>query len=127
MIAGAQSIAVTYWRGIGLGRWEVIGAGSGWPGPELASTIERYLADDRRVFLDTDPRLWPVCGWQETETRELVAIEQRFRFRKLSDSIYEILPLSTDAPLEQPHLKSLLPENRPTDVEKCAGQGKMQG
>ena len=127
MISGAQSIAVTYWRGIGLGHWDVIGAGSGWPGAALPQTIERYLADGRRVFLDADPRFWPACGWQESETRELASIESRFHFRRLAETIYEILPQSADAVSDKPDLQSLLPENRPADVERCAGQGKMQG
>ena len=127
MISGAQSIAVTYWRGIGAGRWDVIGAGSGWPGNELASAIEKYLAENRRVFLDMDSRFWPACGWQETETRQLAAIEGRFHFRRISETIYEVRPLAEDAARDNPNLKTLLPENRPADVEKCAGQGKMQG
>jgi 4-amino-4-deoxy-L-arabinose transferase-like glycosyltransferase len=127
MISGAQSIAVTYWRGIGAGRWDVIGAGSGWPGTELALAIEKYLAENRRVFLDTDSRFWPACGWQETETRQLADIEGRFHFRRISETIYEVRPLAEDAARDNPNLKTLLPENRPADVEKCAGQGKMQG
>lgn len=127
MISGAQTIAVTYWGGIGLGRWAVIGAGSGWPGLELSSTIERYLAEKRRVFLDADPKLWPVCGWLEAETRDVVAIEEHFHFRRVSDTIYEIRPLSDDSALDVPNLNRLLPENRRSDVERCAGQGKMQG
>jgi 4-amino-4-deoxy-L-arabinose transferase-like glycosyltransferase len=127
MISGAQSIAVTYWRGIGAGRWDAIGAGSGWPGTELASAIEKYLAENRRVFLDMDSRIWPACGWQETETRQLADIEGRFHFRRISETIYEVRPLAEDAARDNPNLKTLLPENRPADVEKCAGQGRMQG
>ena len=129
VISGSQSIAVTYWSSIGLstqGRWDVIGAGSGWPGIQLASVIEKYLTASRRVFLDRDARLWPVCGWQETETRELVTIEPRFHFKRISDTIYELRPLTDDTARDAPDLKSLLPENRPEDVEKCAG-AKMQG
>lgn len=127
MISGAQSIAVTYWRGIGAGRWDVVGAGSGWPGAGLASLLEKYLAENRRVFLDMDSRFWPACGWQETETRELVDIEQHFHFRRTSDTIYEVRPMEDEAAHDNPNLKTLLPENRPADVERCAGQGKMQG
>ena len=127
MISGAQSIAVTYWRGIGAGRWDVIGAGSGWPGPGLSSAIEKYLAENRRVFLDMDSRFWPACGWQVSETRQLADIEERFHFRRISETIYEVRPLAEDASRDNPNLKTLLPENRPADVEKCAGQGKMLG
>ncbi|HUQ31156.1 MAG TPA: glycosyltransferase family 39 protein, partial [Pyrinomonadaceae bacterium] len=58
MISGAQSIAVTYWREVGRGRWEVVGAGSGWPEGQLAAVIEKYLGENRRVIIDTDPRFW---------------------------------------------------------------------
>lgn len=127
MISGSQSIAVTYWSGLASkDRREVIGAGSGWPGAQLSSVIEKYLAENRRVFLDEDARLWPVCGWQEAETRELVTIEPRFHFRRVSDTIYEIRPLADDTAGDAPNLQRLLPENRPEDVKRCAG-GKMQG
>ncbi|HYJ45541.1 MAG TPA: hypothetical protein VEV81_02935, partial [Pyrinomonadaceae bacterium] len=127
MISGAQSIAVTYWRGIGAGGWDTIGAGSGWPGAQLAPVIEKYLAENRRVFIDMDARLWPVCGWQETETSELISIEPRFHFRRISETIYEVRPVADGAARDEPNLKSLLPENRPADAEKCAGQGSLQG
>ncbi|HKC62004.1 MAG TPA: glycosyltransferase family 39 protein [Pyrinomonadaceae bacterium] len=126
MISGSQSIAVTYWSSIGsIGRLDVIGAGSGWPGAQLSSVIEKYLAENRRVFLDRDSRLWPVCGWQETETRELVEIEPRFHFKRISDTIYEVKPLADATSRDAPNLQSLLPENRPEDVERCVG-GKIQ-
>lgn len=127
MISGAQSIAVTYWRSIGTGSWDAVGAGSGWPGAELVFVIEKYLTEGRSVFLDADPRFWPACGWQAAETRDVASIEERFHFRRISDTIYEIRPLADDRARDNPNLKSLLPENRPGDVEKCAAQGKMQG
>ncbi|MDQ3820159.1 MAG: hypothetical protein M3362_21115, partial [Acidobacteriota bacterium] len=126
VIPGSQSIAVTYWSGVGSqGRWDVIGAGSGWPGAQLTSVIEKYLAENRRVFLDRDARLWPVCGWQEAETRELVSVEPRFHFRRISDTIYELRPPGDATARDAPDLKNLLPENRPDDVERCAA-GKIQ-
>jgi hypothetical protein len=127
MISGAQSIAVAYWRGIGAGRWDVVGAGSGWPGAGVTSLLEKYLIENRRVFLDMDSRFWPVCGWQETETRELVNIEQHFHFRRTSETVYEVRPIEDESARDNPNLKTLLPENRPIDVERCAGQGRMQG
>jgi hypothetical protein len=125
MISGAQSISVTYWREIGAGRWDVIGAGSGWPGTQLPFMIEKYLNENRRVVIDTDTRFWPPCGWQETETRDLVALESRFRFRRISDTLYEVRPITDDAASDDANLKSLLPENRRAEVEKCKGQGKL--
>lgn len=125
MISGAQSISVTYWRELGAGRWEVIGAGSGWPGGELPAVIEKYLNNQRRVVIDVDPLLWPPCGWQEAETRELVRLETRFRFRRISETLYEVRPTSDDAAHDDANLKSLLPENRSAEVEKCKGQGKL--
>jgi 4-amino-4-deoxy-L-arabinose transferase-like glycosyltransferase len=125
MISGAQSISVTYWREIGAGSWDVIGAGSGWPGAELASMIEKYLNENRHVVIDTDPRFWPACGWQEAETRDVASLESRFRFRRISDTLYEVRPRADDSARDDANLKSLLPENRSSEVEKCQGQAKL--
>jgi hypothetical protein len=125
MISGAQSISVIYWREIGAGGWDVIGAGSGWPGAELAAAIEKHLNEHRRVIIDADPRFWPPCGWQETETRELVAIETRFHFRRISDMLYEVRPINDDAARDDANLKGLLPENRSVEVNRCRGQAKL--
>jgi len=125
MISGAQSISVTYWREVGAGRWQVIGAGSGWPGVELGNTIEKHLNENRRVIIDADPRFWAPCGWQETETRDLVELESRFGFRRISDTIYEVRPHADDAARDDANLKILLPENRSAEVEKCKGQTKL--
>jgi 4-amino-4-deoxy-L-arabinose transferase-like glycosyltransferase len=125
MISGAQSIAVTYWREVGMGRWDVIGAGSGWPEGELAAVIEKHLAENRRVVIDADPRFWSPCGWQETETRELAGLESRFHYRRISEHLYEVRPITDDSARDTPNLKELLPENRSDEVEKCKGQGKL--
>ena len=125
MISGSQSIAVTYWRGIGAGGWDVIGAGSGWPQGELAALIERRLTENRRVIIDADPRFWSPCGWQAVETRELAGLASRFRYRRLSDYLYEVRPLADDTAHDEANLKTLLPENRSDEVEKCKGQGKL--
>jgi|GEM_PF-288807 len=109
MISGGQTVAVTYWRGIGAGEWDVIGTGGGWPGAQLASVIEKHLEEGRRVFLDADPHWWSAHGWQELEIRELVEIEPQFRFRRISETIYEIRPLADDTARDQPHLDRLLP------------------
>jgi Dolichyl-phosphate-mannose-protein mannosyltransferase len=125
VMAGGQTVAVTYWRGVGLGEWDAIGTGGGWPGDRLATVIETYLRDGRRVFLDADPRWWSPCGWQLEETREIVQLESRFRFRHVSDTIYEIRPLVDDTARDAPNLKALLPENRPAEVKKCAALDKL--
>jgi hypothetical protein len=125
VIPGGQTVAVTYWRGIGAGHWDVIGTGGGWPGGHLAPDIERYLKEGRRVFLDADPRWWAVCGWQEAETRELAATQMRFNFRRVSGTIFELRPLADAAARDEPNLETLLPEQRPADVQKCGGQGKL--
>ena len=50
VIAGAQTVAVQYWRGIGLGEWDWIGVGAGWPQGQLESKIDEHLKAGRRVF-----------------------------------------------------------------------------
>jgi hypothetical protein len=120
VIAGGQTVGVTYWRGVGLGEWETIGTGAGWPGAaRLPALIENYLKEGRRVFLDTDAVLWSPCGWQLEETKEIVKLEGRFRFRRLSDTIFEIRPATDETAQDAPHLEKLLPENRPAEVKAC--------
>ena len=119
MISGAQTVAVKYWRGIGAGEWDVIGPGSGWPGSRLASVIASYLSQGRRVFLDADPRWWQPCGWHVPEIKELVGIESRFHFRKVTPTVYEVRPTEDSSAADQPHLEKLLPENRVEEVKRC--------
>ena len=102
MISGSQTVAVTYWRGLGAGEWDVIGSGGAWPGSRLTSVIASFLKDDRRVFLDADPRWWLSGQWQQQEMRELAEIESRFRFRRVSDTVYEIRPLNDEAAYDLP-------------------------
>jgi len=119
MISGSQTIAVTYWKAIRLGDWETIGTGGGWPGDNLVPVIETHLKDGRRVFLDADPRWWLPCGWQRDEIPAIVRLQKEFRFRRVTDTIYEIRPgLEKDA-MDYPQLEQLLPENRPEDTKKC--------
>lgn len=119
MISGSQTIAVTYWAAIGAGQWETIGTGGGWPGDELFSIIENYFQSGRRVFVDTDERWWIPCGWQRDEIPAIVKLEEHFRFRKVSDTIFELRPKTDLTAQDQPQLKRLLPENRPEDTKKC--------
>jgi hypothetical protein len=119
VMSGQQTVAVNYWRGVGEGNWETIGTGGGWPGPQLVPLIENYLKQGRRVFLDTDPRWWFVCGWQRDEIPEVVRLEAQFHFRRVSNYIYEIRPHDDASAGDQPDLKRLLPENRPEDMKKC--------
>ena len=104
MICGSQTVAVTYWRGLGAGEWDVIGSGSGWPGAKLPSVIAKSLAAGRRIFLDADPRWWSPDGWQQQATVELIDIESRFHFRRVSDTIYEIRPPEDGTARDLPHL-----------------------
>lgn len=113
IIAGGQTVAVSFWRGVGAGRWDLIGTGGGWPGDErLVPVIQAHLAQGRRVFLDADPRLWATSGWQVSETRAVAALEKDFRFRRHTETIYEIRPPDDHAARDHPNLQSLLPENR---------------
>lgn len=105
MISGTQTVAVTYWRGLGSGSWETIGSGVAWPGAQLREVIEKYLGEGRRVFLDTNPRWWAMNDWQISERRTLIDIEPRFRFRRVSDTLYEIRPPDDATANDQPNLK----------------------
>jgi hypothetical protein len=109
VMAGGQTVAVNYYRGLGLGEWDIIGTGGGWPGAErLSEQIEWHLTQGHRVFVDTDPRLWSMDSWHEQETRALVNLETRFRFRRFSDTIYEMRPPGDDAARDAPNLRRLL-------------------
>jgi hypothetical protein len=119
MISGSQTIAVIYWKAIGAGDWKTIGTGGGWPGDNLVPLIENYLADGRRVFLDSDPRWWVPCGWQRDEIPAIVRLQERFSLRRVTDTIFELRPLSEPGLTDSPNLERLLPANRPEDVKKC--------
>lgn len=111
MISGSQTVAVTYWRGLGAGDWGVIGSGSRWPAENLASVISQKLTEGRRVFIDADPRWWRSDGWQSEETRELVQIEELFNFRQVSETIYEIRSPHDANATDLPRLTRLLAPN----------------
>lgn len=120
MISGSQTIAVIYWKAMGAGTWKTIGTGGGWPGDDnLAPTIQQYFREGRRVFIDTDPRWWLPCGWQRDEIPVIVNLQTQFKFRQVTETIYEIRPTDDAAATDQPNLKKLLPENRPEDTKKC--------
>jgi hypothetical protein len=123
VIAGAQAVAVTYWRGIGAGNWEAIGVGAGWPQGLLQSKIEEHLKAGRRVFLDIDPRWWLPCAWRVSEIQELAAIEPHFHFKRIAPTIFEIRSLQDQSATDQPHLENLLPEKRPEEVKRCFDSG----
>ena len=121
MISGSQTIAVTYWASIGAGHWETIGTGGGWPGDGLFAVVEGHLAKGKRVFIDSDPRWWLPCGWQRDEIPRIVELEQHFRFRRVTDVIFELRPMTDSTAQDTPDLKRLLPENRLEDAKKCPG------
>jgi len=115
---GAQTVAVTYWKAIGAGEWKTIGTGGGWPG-DIVRAIEDHLAAGRRVFVDADPRWWVPCGWQRAEISAIVLLPQRFGFKRVTETIYEIRSSTDTSARDVPDLKQLLPENRPEDMKKC--------
>ncbi len=119
VIAGAQTVAVQYWRGIGLGEWEWIGVGAGWPQGQVESKIAEHLKAGRRVFLDADPRWWIPCSWHVSEIEELAKIETHFHFKKVAPTIYEVRPLEDQSATGKPHLENLLPEKRVEEVKRC--------
>lgn len=124
VMAGGQTVAVTYWRGLGAGDWDTIGIGGGWPGAHLQTVIENYLKTGRRVFLDADPRWWPPCGWRAKEFPELIKLQSRFHFRRVSETIFEIREASDTCARDMPALEKLLPENRPAEVRQCFNVNK---
>ena len=91
----------------------------GWPGDRLFAVVNDYFAKGKRVFIDTDPRWWLPCGWQREEIPLITELEQHFRFRRVTDSIFELRPSTDNSAQDQPNLKRLLPENRPEDTRKC--------
>ena len=120
LISGSQTIAVTYWKAMGAGSWKTIGTGGGWPGDEnLVGVIEDHLQHGRRVFIDTDPRWWLPCGWQRSEIPAIAKLENHFRFRRATDTVYEVRPQWDNTASDAPNLQKLLPENRPEDTQKC--------
>jgi hypothetical protein len=120
MISGSQTIAVIYWKAMGAGAWKTIGTGGGWPGDEnLVPAVEEHLQEGRRVFIDTDPRWWLPCGWQRDEIPAIVNLENHFRFRRVTNSVYEVRPLSDETAGDSADLQKLLPQNRPEDTKKC--------
>jgi hypothetical protein len=119
MISGSQTVAVTYWKTIHGSAWETIGTGGGWPGDNLVPLIEQYLEQKRRVFVDTDLRWWQPCGWQKDEIPAIVGLEQRFSFRRTTDTIYELRPRGEAGATDAPKLERLLPANRPEDTKRC--------
>ena len=109
VMAGGQTVAVNYYRGLGYGRWDIIGTGGGWPGAErLTHQIEWHLEQSHPVFVDVDPRLWSMDSWHEQETRALVNLQSRFRFRRVSETIYEIRPFDDETARDDPNLQILL-------------------
>lgn len=116
IIAGAASVSVNYWRGIGEGKWETIGTGGGYYGEAwLGETIGGYLRQNRRVFLDADRTLWSRRGWQLEETRAISRLPARFRFRRISDTLYELRPLTDTTAADDPQLTRILVKNDDDD------------
>jgi hypothetical protein len=120
MISGAQTIAVTYWKAMGVGDWKTIGTGGGWPQEGLVNAIQARFNSGERVFLDTDARWWVPCSWQKDEIASIVKLEEQFKFRRVTDTIYEVRPSEDRTANDKPNLTQLLPENRPADTKKCA-------
>jgi hypothetical protein len=125
VIAGGQTVSVNYYRALGVGRWDVIGTGGGFPTAPLADVIENYLRAGRRVFLDTDSRLWFNDTWRGAETRAVAALRERFRFRRVSDTVYEIRPAGDDTARDEPDFERLL-RKRPPLLQRIGDWLKAQ-
>jgi len=81
------------------------------------------LKQNRRVFVDSDPRWWQPCGWHISEIEELTKTESRFHFRRITQTIYEIRPATDPNASDTPDLKALLPEHRVNEVKRCFNAG----
>ncbi|MGH9915076.1 MAG: glycosyltransferase family 39 protein, partial [Pyrinomonadaceae bacterium] len=112
ILAAGQTVSINYYRGLGMGEWDTIGTGGGWPGSEekVMEIINRALRDGRRVFIDTDQRWWATRGWKVEETEAIVDLENHYRFRRTTPSVYEIRPLDDASANDHPNLKILLEE-----------------
>jgi hypothetical protein len=108
VMAGGHTVSVTYYRSLGLGHWDTIGTGGGWPGARLAEVIDEHLRAGRRVFVDMDERLWFTDSWRGAETEQLAALADRYRFRRVADTIYEIRPRTDETARDNPDLRRLL-------------------
>lgn len=125
VLAGGQTVSVNYYRALGVGRWEVIGTGGGFPTAPLAGVIENYLRAGRRVFLDTDSRLWFNDTWRGAETRAVAGLRERFRFRRVSDTVYEIRPPDDETARDEPDFERLL-RKRPPLLQRIGDWLKAQ-
>jgi hypothetical protein len=126
VIAGGQTVSVNYYRALGVGRWDVIGTGGGFPNAPLADVIDVYLRAGRRVFLDVDSRLWFNDHWRGAETRAVAALGTRFRFRRVSDTVYEIRTADDEAARDVPDFERLL-RKRPPLLQRIGDWIKAQG
>ncbi|HEX8162243.1 MAG TPA: glycosyltransferase family 39 protein [Pyrinomonadaceae bacterium] len=126
VIAGGQTVSVNYYRALGAGRWDVIGTGGGFPTAPLADVIDDYLRAGRRVFLDVDSRLWFNDHWRGAETRAVAALRERFRFRRVSDTVYEIRPPDDETARDEPDFERLL-RKRPPTLQRIGDWIKAQG
>ncbi|MCA1630164.1 MAG: glycosyltransferase family 39 protein [Acidobacteria bacterium] len=125
VIAGGQTVSVSYYRALGAGRWDVIGTGGGFPAAPLSDVIENYLRAGRRVFLDTDSRLWFNDHWRGAETRAVAALGTRFRFRRVSGTVYEIRPAADETARDEPDFERLL-RKRPPLLQRIGDWIKAQ-
>jgi len=63
------------------------------------------------------------CAWHVSEIEELAKIDQRFHFRRVAPTVFEVRPLDDPTATDDPHLENLLPANRPEEVRRCFNSG----
>src|SRR5205085_2846822 len=110
----ANLLLITHYSAIINGRYQL----TGLPGaiPLVAAYLlrrQRARGADatralRRVFIDTDARLWFTDNWRGQETHQLVALQARYHFRRIADTIYELRPLADQTAHDDPQLARLL-------------------
>ena len=63
----------------------------------------------RGISPGSQASLKPACVlWRGDETKQLVALETRYRFRRVANELYEVRPQADETARDNPHLERLL-------------------
>src|SRR5262249_48790799 len=105
VITSGMTNAVGYWSAVTGANRSVIGCGTGWPGDDkLVAVVADYLRQGKQVFIDADSKIW---SKDSHETYALRQLQNHFRFREITDTIYEICPRDDLSAIDDPQLETL--------------------